>query len=219
MSDTVISNSLAILAPFLIYFFGVLSPGPANLAIAQIALENGRSKSVVFSVGVVTGSIIWGITTFTGLVQIMNQFPLSIRILGFLGAIYMSWLGYANIHKFISGMQNKSSDSRFKTRSNANYFIRGLMIHLTNPKAFLVWTTILVSALDIDKGVKLPPHIILIICGLLGIIVFCGYAVLFSNKGLVLIYENYSRFIHLIIGVIFFMVAMQLFLITLSGSL
>ena len=186
MSDTLIGNSLIILAPFLIYFFGILSPGPANLAIAQIALESGRSKSIVFSVGVVTGSIIWGIVTFTGLVQIMNQSPLSIRILGFLRAIYMSWLGCANIHKFISSMKNKNLTSRFKTSSDANYFIRGLMIHLTNPKAFLVWTTILVSALDVDKGVKLSPHVILIICGLLGIIVFCGYAILYSNKGVVL---------------------------------
>ena len=121
----------------------------------------------------------------------------------------MSWLGCANIHKFISSMKNKNLTSRFKTSSDANYFIRGLMIHLTNPKAFLVWTTILVSALDVDKGVKLSPHVILIICGLLGIIVFCGYAILFSNKGLVLFYENYNRFINLIIGAIFLMVVMQ----------
>ena len=213
MSDIIINSNLAILAPFLIYFFGVLSPGPANLAIAQIALENGRSKSIVFSVGVVIGSTIWGIITFTGLVQVMNQFPFSIKVLGFLGAIYMSYLGCTNIYKFISGMQNKNSTSRLDTRSNTNYFMRGLMIHLTNPKAFLVWTTILVSALDVDKGVKLSPHIILIICSLLGIVVFCGYAVLFSNKGSVLVYENYGKFIHLIIGVIFFAVAIQLFLI------
>lgn len=219
MSDITVDNSLAILAPFLIYFFGVLSPGPANLAIAQIALENGRKKSVVFSVGVVIGSTIWGIITFTGLVQIMNQFPPSVKILGLLGAVYMSWLGYTNIYKFILGMQNKSSTSRFETISNTNYFIRGLMIHLTNPKAFLVWTTILVSALDVDKGAKPSPHIILIICSLLGIVVFCGYAVLFSNKRLTLVYENYSKFIHLVIGVIFFVVAMQLFLITLNKNL
>lgn len=216
ISDAIINNSLAVLALFLIYFFGILSPGPANLAIAQVALENGRSKSVVFSIGVISGSIIWGIITFTGLLQAMNQFPFLIRILGFLGAIYMSWLGYTNIYKFTSDMQNKGSISRLKTISNANYFIRGLMIHLTNPKAFLVWAAILLSALDIDKGVRLSPHIILIICGLLGIVVFCGYAILFSNKGLVLVYENYSRFIHLIIGVIFFMVAIQLFLVTLN---
>ena len=207
----IFDNYVATLAPYLIYFFGVLSPGPANLAIAQVALEDGKNKSLIFSLGVITGSAVWGIATFTGLVQIMLYYPFLIKSIGFLGVLYMCWLGYLNINKYFYSTVHDSANIRLKSSSNTRYFVSGLMIHLTNPKAFLVWATVLISGVGDTDINEISPYLILIICMLLGFTVFFGYAVLFSNKKIVAYYKHYSKFIHLIVGSLFFVVALQLF--------
>lgn len=201
-------DSLIIFSPFLIYFLGVLSPGPANLAIVQVALEKGKKAAIRLSLGVVTGSIFWGIFTFTGLVQIMQQFPFVVTLLSLCGAVYMLWLAYVNLRKFILHQKSQPSDKH--SRSQTNYFIRGVMIHLTNPKAFLVWTTILIASIDSGGRLGLPAYLILILCALIGLVVFSGYALLFSHRKLYNFYEKYSRYTHLLIGLLFITIAIQI---------
>ena len=43
------------------YFVGTLSPGPANLAIISTSLSYGRSAGVATALGVVAGSVMWGL--------------------------------------------------------------------------------------------------------------------------------------------------------------
>lgn len=202
------SYNLLELAPFLIYFLGVLSPGPANLAIVQVALEKGKEEAIRLSLGVVTGSIFWGIFTFTGLIQIMQRFPFIVILLSLCGAVYMLWLAYINLSKFMSYKESRLTDN--SSKSQTNYFIRGLMIHLTNPKAFLVWATILISSIGVDGNPRLPFYFVLILCAVIGIVVFSGYALLFSYRKIYAVYEKYSRYTHLVISLLFVIISIQL---------
>ena len=206
---------LLLLPPFLIYLIGAATPGPTNLAIAQVALEQGRRKSIIFSLGVVCGSISWGILTFTGLIILLDQFPFLLKLLSFFGSLYMLWLCYGNIRKFIFASKSSTAAIIISSNSMLNYFIRGLLLHLTNPKVFSVWTTILLSALDIDGTLRVPPHIILPICGISGFLIFVGHAFIFSNSVAVSLYERYKIFFHLLASVVFFTISVQLFLFVL----
>lgn len=204
-------NNLSIFSPFLIYFFGVLSPGPANLAIIQVALAIGKKEAIRLSFGIVTGSVIWGVITFTGLTQVMQRFPFLLFVLSCFGAMYLLWLGYSNLVQF--NLNKKGKKLSNLSQKSMNYFLYGVMLHLSNPKAFLVWTTILVTGINVDSGfVSVSPYLIFIVCALIGMLVFSGYAMLFSHQRFSLLYEKYCQYIHLLIGLIFMALSVKIFL-------
>lgn len=44
----------------LVYSLGTLTPGPANLSIANLAMSQGRQAGFILAAGVITGSLCWG---------------------------------------------------------------------------------------------------------------------------------------------------------------
>ncbi len=207
-----------ILSPFMIYIFATLTPGPANITIMQVALEQGRKNAIACAIGVVVGSISWAIVTLSGISQIIYRFPNLIKTLGWVGSTYMLWLGYSNIRKsFYANINPNRQNHLHKIITVRKNFLRGVLIHLTNVKAFLVWTAILLAALDGQAKLLLPPYLIVLGCGVIGVIVFCGYAVLFSHDKSTEIYRQASKTIYLIIGLAFIVASIQIFMVTMNG--
>jgi threonine efflux protein len=81
-------------------------------------------------------------------------------------------------------------------------YVRDLLLHLTNPKAPLVW----LATLSIGLGDAAPlPFLILaiLLCELVAIIVFVGYAFLFSTPTASLLYILFRRPFDAVLGVLF----------------
>jgi threonine/homoserine/homoserine lactone efflux protein len=206
-----VDNLISLFTPFLLYFFGIISPGPANIAIMQTSLEEGRGKAIIFTLGVFTVSISWGLLVAFGIEQVIIKYPQLLKTIGLFGAIYITWLGYKSFKKaiFVKGNLNIINHSYSKAKWKRTY-IKGVLTHIGNPKAIMVWSTIMVAALDSEQKFNIPPYLILMVCWTIGVFVFFGYALVFSNYKIIAIYNKRHRFINFIIGMAFILISIKL---------
>jgi threonine/homoserine/homoserine lactone efflux protein len=82
--------------------------------------------------------------------------------------------------------------------SHSTQYLRGLLLHLTNPKAPLVWT----ATLSVGAASTAPPAFLVTavtVCAFAGTAVFIGYACLFSTRSAVTAYRRMRRPFDLVI--------------------
>ncbi len=164
----------------IVYFVGTAMPGPGNLSIANASLNHGRAPGVSMAAGVISGSLCWGAIAAAGVSAVLMSSAQLFMWLKILGASYLLWLGYKAVTSALS-------DAPVQARATAAagslgmFYLQGLGIHLTNPKAILTWLT--VTALGLSANAPAWASIVLVAgCGLLGFLVFMGYALAFSAR-------------------------------------
>ena len=126
----------------------IISPGPALLAIMGTAMGAGRRPGVALGLGVSCGSLVWGLLAALGLSTLLVSSTDALQVVRVLGALYLLFLSYKAFRSAAMGR-----DLRIGTVSVCgarNYFLRGLGIHLTNPKAILAWTSMI--AIGVEPG-------------------------------------------------------------------
>jgi len=166
------------------------SPGPATLSIAGTAMNHGRRSGLVFSTGILFGSAFWGLTAALGMGAAMVANAWLFALLRYAGAAYLFYLAVKSLRSAFSD-RNIGSQAGFGG-SPISVFTKGALIHLTNPKAILGWGS--VYAIVLPAGASFSA-----LFGLFGflfsgsIIVFLGYAVLFSSSRVVTVYVRLRR--------------------------
>ena len=182
---------LSLMVPaLLIYSLGTAAPGPANLSIANLAMSQGRRASFILASGVVTGSLCWGILTALGVSTLLLCEPRFLLALKLAGAFYLLWLAKKAI-KALSVPPHATSSA-----PAANYYWQGLSLHLTNPKAILTWLT--VTSIGVStRSTPWTTLLLVMLCAILGIIIFSLYAFCFSTATAQGILSRYHRLINL----------------------
>lgn len=128
--------TLADLAPILLAAFAVTaSPGPSTLAIAGAAMGRGRRAGLALASGVTLGSWTWSAAAALGLGGAMAAHGWAMEALRWLGAGYLLWLALRSARSAWRGAAMVAPDPA-PTGVRAA-FLRGLALHLTNPKAIL----------------------------------------------------------------------------------
>ncbi|MBL4908186.1 MAG: LysE family translocator [Sneathiella sp.] len=190
------------------YLIATTSPGPANLAIMATSMRTGRRAGLFLALGVVFGSLTWGILAALGLSAFMSTFGWLMSALKVAGGLYLFWLAFK---AFRSAMRPDISQTVKTGRelSSAQYFGRGLALHLTNPKSIFSWLAVI--AIGVEPGA--PVWISFLIvggCWLLGIGVFGGYAIAFSTEPMVRIYTSFRRWIEGTTSIVFGLAGLKL---------
>ena len=116
------------------------SPGPATLAIAGTAMGRGRAAGLAISTGIICGSAIWGLAAALGMSALMLANAWAVEVIRYLGAAYLMFLAYKAMKSALSDkplavVGAKQGDLR-------SLFFKGLLVHLTNPKAIFAWGAI-----------------------------------------------------------------------------
>ncbi|MBI2255112.1 MAG: LysE family translocator [Proteobacteria bacterium] len=178
-----------LLMVYAVYVIGTASPGPSNMTIMAVAMQYGRRSALTLAAGVMTGSLSWAAIAATGLSAVLAAYAdalLAIKICGGLYLLYLAWKsGRAALRPAGKGAI---------VAPNAALYRRGLLMHLTNPKAIMSWLAVMSLGLQPDSpGFILPA--ILAGCAALGIAIFGGYAVLFSTAPMVRAYTRMRRWI------------------------
>lgn len=166
------------------------SPGPATLSIAGTSMENGRRAGLIFALGILAGSASLGLAAASGMSAVMLANAWVFEVVRYIGAAYLLFLASK---AFRSAMQ---PDRAMLTKSHGGsarrIFSRGLLIHLTNPKAILTWGSVYSIALPIGASTGA----VFALFGKLftgSIVIFLGYAVLFSSPMVVRGYKRMRR--------------------------
>jgi len=162
------------------YFIAVVSPGPATLALAATSMTSGRAAGVSLALGVYTGSFIWACLTSLGLAAILAAYAGVLTILKIVGGLYLLWLAWKSFRSAMTPNALHLAALANKELTRRQLYFKGLMLHLTNPKAILFFGSLYSFGVPGDATVG-DLALIVAAVGLQSAIVLHGYAILFSN--------------------------------------
>lgn len=184
----------AILAAFLVV---TVSPGPANIAVATIAMSRGRRRGLRFGLGLSAGLAFWGIVAATGMGAVLQASANALLFLKIAGGLYLLWLALQSCRSALKPVREEAVD-----RSGGGDFLRGLFLNLSNPKAVVAWMAALsmgLGAEDGSGGVVLAS----VLCGIIGVLNYTGHAFAFSLPGFMTAYKRFRRRIDGLVGLLF----------------
>jgi len=164
-----------LLLAYAAYFVGTASPGPSNLAIMSIAASHGRKAALAFALGVISGSMFWATIASAGISTALMAWSQVIVAIKVFGGMYLLWLAFRSGRAAMARVPVNTVDAHGPVKLRGLY-VRGALMHLTNPKAILVW----VSIIALSSNRSGTAHAVIPGCAAIGCTVFSGYAVLFS---------------------------------------
>lgn len=114
------------------------TPGPNMAYLAVLSASNGRKAGFAATLGIALGLLIIGIAAALGVAALISNSPLAYQLLRWGGVGYLLWLAW-------DGWREEPETSPGKTDGapNANFFRRGLIVNLLNPKATVFYVAIL----------------------------------------------------------------------------
>lgn len=135
-----------------------LTPGLDTALILRTACAEGGKKAFHAALGIDAGCFVWGTLVALGLGALLAVSEVAYTVLKVCGAVYLSWLGLQLLISPRSSFSNDYDDNG----SQRNWFIRGMLGNVLNPKmgifyvsflpqfipaghSPLIWTFILVS--------------------------------------------------------------------------
>ena len=164
------------------------------MGIIGTSMNQGRKAGLTFALGILVGSACWGIAAALGLSAIMLANAWVFEVIRYFGAAYLGWLALNALYSAWQG--DKAAIGKAAKGQGWALFLKGAAIHITNPKAILSWGSIYAIVAPADASLwKLLGYF-----GLLNtasLIVFLGYAVLFSSERAVRAYSNSKRWFNL----------------------
>ncbi len=176
------------------------SPGPATLAIAGTSMASGRPYGLALAAGVTTGSLTWSIAAAAGLSVVMLANAWAFEAMRYIGAGCLIFLAVKSARAALK--PDAPQATSITTPTLASAYRRGLLLHLTNPKAILFFGAL--YSVGVPAGSS-PATLAMIIAaiGLQSVIVFHGYALLFSSPPMTAGYARLRRWFEAVFALAF----------------
>lgn len=192
-----------LLLVFVTYIMGAASPGPSNMRIMSVAMHQGRRPALMLAAGVISGSFFWGSMAATGVSAVIVQYAEALIVLKVIGGAYLLFLASKACRSALTSNERFANElSSAPKTSGWKLYQRGLLMHLTNPKAILSW--IATMTLGLGPGATTSTvAIILAGCAVLSVTIFGGYAVVFSTAPMVRAYQKARRWIEGALAMVF----------------
>lgn len=133
----------ALYLSFLLVSFGVIIiPGPNVLVIVATSLEHGRIRGLQTVAGTTLAMGLQLFVVAAGTASFIHLLTEGLRILKWLGVVYLFTLGVRHLWQSI-----KRDDER-STMSGSGTFSRGFLVSIANPKTLLFFSALLPQFID-----------------------------------------------------------------------
>lgn len=190
----------------------VLTPGPAVLAVLNLAAARGRRAGAHFIFGHLAGDLLWTMLALVALVWVNVLSPIVFILLGLFCGGYLAYLGVKALLSQASNSQNLFNVKR--------PVLLGLTFGLSNPKSYPVtlslFTALLGSRLDDLTLTHLP--LFLLVC-FVGFLVADFILIYLIGLGVVrTVYKEYALWITRGTGILFLYFALSVLWHTLRGT-
>jgi threonine/homoserine/homoserine lactone efflux protein len=184
-----------------LFVMGMFSPGPNIMSIIGTSMAVGRKSGKALALGIATGSFLWGSLTLFGLTALLTAYAGLLTIIKIAGACYLLYLAYK---AFLSALRGKTMQARSMSLEGGfwQYYRRGLLIQMTNPKAAFTWLAILSIAIDQSAPVWVG-GLVVAGTGIISILGHLAYAIAFSTAPMVNGYRKAQRGIDGALGTFF----------------
>lgn len=166
------------------------SPGPATLAIAGTSMKSGRKYGLALASGITSGSLMWSVSAALGLGALMLANAWMFEMMRYVGACYLLYLAYRSAKSALRKNEPEVKDVGASSLKVA--YAKGLALHLTNPKAILFFGSLF--SIGIPAGASAQDLAVVIAAvGLQSVVLFHGYALLFSSRPIAALYARLRR--------------------------
>ncbi|MCK0166576.1 LysE family translocator [Jannaschia sp. S6380] len=188
MLDT--TGLAAILAAF---FIVAVSPGPATLAVSTVSAASGRRSGMLFGFGLGAGLAFWGLVAATGLGAMLQATTYFLAIIKVAGGLYLLWLAIGSARSAFrcNALSDDPADGK-NAINEGRWFVRGLILNLSNPKAVIAW----MAALSVGMGAESGWFGIAVAtgaCAVIGFAIYTAYAAAFSMSAVRRTYTRVRR--------------------------
>lgn len=198
-----VSPHHSLLMAYTAYVLGASSPGPSTLAIMSTAMSRGRAAAFALAAGVITISWTWAVLASTGLAALLLAYPQTLTAIQIAGGSYLLYLASRAARSALEGKDLAGPAEPPPSRAEFRMlYRRGVLIHVANPKVIMAWIATL--SLGLQPGAPAHrPFVILLGCAVLSVIIFGGYAVLFSFPVMSRLYTSAQRWIDGVLALFF----------------
>lgn len=185
----------------LAFFVIAVSPGPANISNATIAMSKGRITSLIYGAGLSTGLVFWGVIAASGMGAVLQNSIYLLMALKIFGGLYLLRLAYLSAKET---MKSNSSNTEMidENVSGKSWFFRGVIMNISNPKTVIAWMAALSVGLGSNDGI-LSLVSGLLVCMIVGFATNAMYSICFSYRGVMNWYLRASRWINGIASFLF----------------
>ncbi len=118
----------------LISMLGAMSPGPSLATVAKHTLSGRRINGIAAAWAHSIGIGIYAFITVIGLAVVLQQSPVVFKVISYLGAAYLAYLGYGALRSTGGIAAKLESGEQVTLLESAK---EGLLISLLNPKIAL----------------------------------------------------------------------------------
>lgn len=140
-----------------------LAPGPDNIFVLTQSALKGKLVGIVVTIGLCTGLIVHTGAVALGVAAIFQASALAFNLLKYAGAAYLLYLAWGAFRAGASTLDSREA----RETSLWRYYLRGIIMNVTNPKVSIFFLAFLPQFTNPAKG-SLPLQ--LIILGLLFIL-------------------------------------------------
>ena len=124
-----------------IFCLAVWLPGPNTFLAASIGIKGNLKIVCITSLGIAIGSAFWCFVATTGISLLIAQnLGVGFIFLKISASIYMFYLAYQSMRQYLFSNQDFIKNTSYL--NNFEYFFKGLIITMTNPKAFAFWSAL-----------------------------------------------------------------------------
>ena len=124
-----------------IFCLAVWLPGPNTFLAASIGIKGNLKLVCITSLGIAIGSAFWCFVATTGISLLIAQnLGVGFIFLKISASIYMFYLAYQSMRQYLFTNQDFIKSTSYL--NNFEYFFKGLIITMTNPKAFAFWSAL-----------------------------------------------------------------------------
>ena len=158
----------------------LITPGPAVLYIVACSVSQGRRAGLASVLGIELGSLVHVLAATLGLSVLLMASPMAFRIVKYVGAAYLIYLG---VRALLSREQAAHSEES-PPQPYAALFGQGFLVNLLNPKTALFFYSFLPQFVDPSRGP--PARQIFLLGGLFVLLATCTdsiYALASSGVG------------------------------------
>jgi amino acid exporter len=207
-------GQIAIYAPGILlaysaFLLAIMSPGPNVLAVMGTSMAVGRKAGTAVALGVGTGSFLWSMLTVAGLSTLLASYAEALIAIKIAGGLYLLWLAFKAFRAAASAHDTEVKAPAGGIRTPLGFYLRGLAIQMTNPKAVLAWIAIVSLGLQ-ENAPAWVGFSIVIGTSTLSVLIHCLYALLFSAAPMIRLYAKARRWIQAALGAFFAVAGIRL---------
>lgn len=145
-------SSASLIAFALICLGMVLTPGPNMIYLVSRSICQGPAAGLVSLGGVALGFVFYMLMSALGITVLVMAVPFAYDLLRFAGAAYLLWLAWQALRP---GGRSPFQVRDLPKDSTRKLFTMGLVTNLLNPKAAVLYLSLLPQFIDPSRGVLL----------------------------------------------------------------